>query len=159
MPSSDWRPSVADVGAILRARTKDTTGTELGTFTADTRPTAAEVELIIAQALSDVELEVGEELPDRLHDTARRTVALGAAVTIELSYWPEQVALGRSPYAQLLALYQGSAGHPGALARLTAALAETGTDGAGDESPFGDHPVMHSFPADAGGVVGWGTRW
>ena len=35
MATSDWAPSVADVG-VLRARTKDRYGNELGTFNNDT---------------------------------------------------------------------------------------------------------------------------
>jgi hypothetical protein len=36
-------PSVLDVAALLRARTKDVNGVEVGTFTDDTRPTSSQV--------------------------------------------------------------------------------------------------------------------
>ena len=39
----DIMPSVADVGALLRVRTKDINGEEVGTFNDDTRPTSAQV--------------------------------------------------------------------------------------------------------------------
>jgi hypothetical protein len=42
MPSTiDIAPSVLDVAALLRARTKDSTGHEVGTFNDYTRPTRA----------------------------------------------------------------------------------------------------------------------
>lgn len=159
MPSSNYRPTVADVGAILRTRTKTATGDELGTFTADTRPTAVQVGLLIDQALGDVAIEVGEDIPEALWPAAKRVVALGAAVQVELTFFPEQIQPGRSPYPQLLALYEGSAGRPGALARLVAALGELGPDGAGDVGPSQDNAPAFSFPPDFGGLVGWGTRW
>lgn len=37
----DITPSVANVAALLRARTKDVNGDEIGTFNDDTRPTSA----------------------------------------------------------------------------------------------------------------------
>ena len=36
-------PSVADVAALLRGRTKDSNGVEVGTFNDDTRPTSSQV--------------------------------------------------------------------------------------------------------------------
>jgi hypothetical protein len=43
----DIAPSVADVAALLRARTKDVNGEEIGTFNDDTRPTSAQVLTLI----------------------------------------------------------------------------------------------------------------
>lgn len=37
----DIAPSVLDVAALMRARTKDSNGIEVGTFNDDTRPTSA----------------------------------------------------------------------------------------------------------------------
>lgn len=102
-----WAPTVADVGALLHARTKDSSGNELGTFTANTRPTDTQVSELIDQAVDDVITAIGQSLtisPDT-YDTASKVAALGAAMLVELSFFPEQVGSGRSPYAQMLALY------------------------------------------------------
>jgi len=102
-----WAPTVADVGALLRARTKDSSGNELGTFTADTRPTDTEVTELIAQAVDDVVGAIGQSptIPPDTYDNAAKVAAVGAAMLVELSFFPEQVATGRSPYAQLQTLY------------------------------------------------------
>jgi hypothetical protein len=105
MPTSDWAPGVVNVGAILRARTKDRSQNEVGTFTADTRPTGDQVAVLIEQAVSDVVDVVGSDLPTPTWGSATYVAALSAAMQVELSYFPEQVGTGRSPYAQLKDLY------------------------------------------------------
>jgi len=102
-----WRPSVDDVAALIRARTKDASGTELGTFTDQTRPTDAEVEQLITNGVAKVAAAVGMwDLPDECLEEGRHLAAILAACEAELSFWPEQVRSDRSPYAQLWALYQ-----------------------------------------------------
>src|SRR5207244_4319034 len=54
-----WRPALDDVGALIRARTKDVNGNEVGTFNEDTRPTGALVEIIIDAAVADLIARVG----------------------------------------------------------------------------------------------------
>lgn len=87
-----WRPSIADVAALLRARTRDSDGNELGTFTDDgeTRPTAADVQTLIDHAVADVEGNIVGVLPARMYVTARMLAALGAALLVEGSYFAEQ---------------------------------------------------------------------
>ena len=97
------RPTVDDVAALLRARTKDSNGTEVGTFDDDTRPTATEVESHIDTAV----LLVGSRLPPThllpadLQGAIAGLVAYRAAMRIEKSYFPEQVRSDRSAYTQL----------------------------------------------------------
>jgi len=100
-------PSVTDVAVLIRARTKNQFGVELGTFTDSTRPSGAEVHSIIQQAATDVTGAVGEDFPDAFTDEVEALIALGAAMRIELSYYPEQVRSGRSPYPELKELYDG----------------------------------------------------
>lgn len=103
-----WRPSVAEVGALLRARTKDDGGNELGTFTAATRPTNAQVEYLISQATGHVASKVGttdELCTPELTSKARHVTVLYTALLIELTYFPEQVARNISPYSQHKVLY------------------------------------------------------
>lgn len=96
-------PDVADVGALLRYRTKDFSGNELGTFTTVTRPTGANVERLIAMSVEEVanncQITAGQ-IPIVLRRQGRTLAALGAAMLIELSY-PEQIASDRSAYDRL----------------------------------------------------------
>lgn len=142
LPSLDaaFYPLVSDVGAILRARTKSATGAELGTFTAETRPTYDQTVRLIASASKDVLNAVDDDIPVRLYNDAQDVIALGAALLVELSYFPEQVASGRSPYDQLKELYDMR------LSRLMTAVGrEDAEDATGDPGATGR--VSHSFPA------------
>jgi hypothetical protein len=98
--SLDIAPSVADVAALLRART----GSGAGTFNDDTRPTSAQVLAMIHKAEVHVRSVVGVEVPEVLQDAARSTVALATACLIELAYRPEQVRSTKSDYAERKAL-------------------------------------------------------
>ncbi len=102
-----------DVAALLRARTKDQLGNEVGRFlpasdTAgdpQTRPTAEQVQEQIDIARSLTRLDVGL-IPDGCMEGGETVVALLAALLVEQGYWPEQVQSERSAYDRLLALYQ-----------------------------------------------------
>jgi hypothetical protein len=117
MPVSDYTPTIDDVGALLRARTKDSDGEEIGTFTPTTRPTDTEVETLIGQAAGYMSLFVGDDTPQALWEEIGDVVSIRAAMTIELSYYPEQVASDRSAYAQYKLLWDEAVGtdpeHPG----------------------------------------------
>jgi hypothetical protein len=98
MPIDDFRPTVADVAALLRARTKDVNGEEVGTFNDDTRPTSAQVITLIERACADVQVATGVSPPPYLAEGARSAAAVGTACYIEKSYYPEQVRSDRSAY-------------------------------------------------------------
>ena len=103
-PVTDTGPSlrctVADVASHIRARTKDNNGNEVGTFTEVTRPTAAQCEEAITNAVRFVHSRVGH-VGDGCAELAREAVALGAAADIERSYFPEQSRTDRSVYTFL----------------------------------------------------------
>src|SRR5215831_10447937 len=101
-----WRPTVDDVAALIRARTKDASGNELGTFTAATRPTDAEVNQLITNGCAKVASVVGWTLPADAEHEARHLAAVWTAYEVEQSYWPEQVRTERSTALQLLGIYQ-----------------------------------------------------
>lgn len=105
-----WRPTVDDVAALIRARTKDASMNELGTFTDKTRPTDAEVEQLITNGCAKVATLVGWTLPADAEHEAQHLAALWTACEIELGYWPEQVRSERSPFAQLLAMFEYDVG-------------------------------------------------
>jgi len=116
-----YRPSVADVAALLRARTKDAEGREVGTFNDDTRPTGTDVELHIDAALSLVGIQVPADFPVTFTGAVSALVAYRAALRIEKSYFPEQVRSDRSAYEQLRQEYVDD------LQALTDALAASGS--------------------------------
>jgi hypothetical protein len=96
-----YTPTPTDVARLLRARTKDANGAEVGDWTDETRPTATDVADLIDQALGPVLARVGrleDPLLGDLLPAARHAVALGAACLVEKSYYPEQVNSERSAY-------------------------------------------------------------
>src|SRR5262245_674328 len=103
MSTTPGRPSVEQVAVIIRARTKDTNGNEVGTFDTDTRPTDVQVEEQIDASMALVGLRVGalDKVPQDLLPGHAEVVALEAACRIEKSYFPEQVRSDRSNYTQL----------------------------------------------------------
>jgi hypothetical protein len=96
----DITPTLLDVAALLRARTKDSAGYEGGTFNDDTRPTSAQVLTLIDQAVADVKAWLGPTPPAEIADAAKVAAALDTACLIELSYYPEQVQSNRSAYPE-----------------------------------------------------------
>lgn len=165
MPITDWAPNVRDVGAWVRARTKDIYGNELGTFNENTRPTGDEVAILINDTLDDLSTVIGVDVAEAFLSRARAVAALGSALSVELTYFPEQVAQGRSPYRELKELYDQRLGR--LLTALTASGAETNAPG-GSMSPYAnagkglanqepsvfDNPFVGPIPA-----VDWADRW
>lgn len=150
LPWSDWTPTLAAVGAFLRARTVDKDGNELGTFTANTRPTAAQVTDLLEQACPDVYGEVGA-VPEVLWPQARKVAALGTALLVELSYFPEQISANRSPYDTIKTLYDEG------LKRLAGGVGELAS---GDQLGSGDDPAMPVFGFGSGREdVAPGAEW
>jgi hypothetical protein len=98
-------PTVDDVAALIRARTKDNNGNEVGTFTADTRPTAAQAQEAIDHQVILLHTKVGAIGPG-CTSIATMAAAYGAAAEIELSYFPEQARTDRSPYTYLIARWE-----------------------------------------------------
>ena len=93
-----------DVAALLTARTKDSQGRELGTWTDDTRPTAAQVQTRIDIARALVKQGLGP-IPDKCMEGAETVVALLAALLCEAAFWPEQTNDNQSTYPRLHELY------------------------------------------------------
>lgn len=100
------RPTVAEIGALLRARTRsDATGAPIGTFTDATNPTGDQVEEFIDGALSEIRLRLPDDLPDRLVPFARRVISLSAAMDVEVSLDPERANSNDNAYARLKERY------------------------------------------------------
>jgi hypothetical protein len=117
------RPSVAEVGAILRARTA-VLGVEIGTFDARTRPTDVQVDSYIDGAVDEVSLRLPTDLPDgQLRRFARRVIALRTAMAIEIAHDPDRTNADDSPYQHLKELFDSG------LVALLDAAADAGTGG------------------------------
>lgn len=100
-----YLPSLAEVGARLRNRTRDDGGNLVGTFNANTEPTGPQANHLIQIAATDVADVIGVSLDESLYQTARSAVSLRAAMLIELTYFDDQVQTGRSPYQQLKEMF------------------------------------------------------
>jgi hypothetical protein len=111
MPSSDYRPSIDDIGARMYARTLDANGKRYGTFTAITTPNAAAVDALIDDALATVEAAVGGNIDGGFLTTAKACVIWNTAMLIELSYFPESTESGDSAYKAYQERYEDMLKH------------------------------------------------
>lgn len=153
MPDSFPIETSADaVAAILRTRTKDDDGNESGVFSADTRPTLAQVEEILAEAKRVVVSAIGTDEPceQDLADTAATLAHQRAVLMIELSYFPEQINTNRSPYDQIKSLYDQD------IKSLVEAVAERCGTGIGEPGVSGQLPLW-DYPNSR--PMGMGTVW
>jgi hypothetical protein len=162
----DDYPTLDDVGAILRARTQDDHDDELGTFTDDTRPTADEVNKLIAQAGLPVYTATGRlddltcSMKDQVQESAKYWVAMLTAMLIELTYFPEQVRSDRSAYAFYKEMWDDEITGFSSLidAVKECREGELEPDTPGEEGGTPPDPSW-AFPEDVGGMVGWQTRF
>jgi hypothetical protein len=164
-----WPATPDDVAALLRARTQDSSDEELDTWTDDTRPTLSEVERLLFMAQSIVLGSTGPlnsevltcSTADDIMTQAATTVALLAAMLVELSYFPEQVQSSRSAYEQYRDLFWGPDGKSGMVGDLVEAVRECIEGGVTPDPAGGEGSTRAAwgFPVDRGGLVGWHTRW
>jgi len=101
-------PSLELVAAVLRARTKDNMGVELGTWTANTRPTDEQVTEMMNMAALDLFPCTGAigALEELFWEPVSALIALYTAALAELSHKPEQVNADRAVYDELMELYR-----------------------------------------------------
>lgn len=157
VPTSGYVPSIEEVAKLVRARTKarGSGGREVGTFDDTTRPTGDDVTGLILNAVDEVLGKVQEpEAGTAYERRVRGAIALYTAMLVELSFYPEQVERGQSPYASYEKLYES---------RIKALIAEGETgevQGEGDgEGGGGSADASWWFPEDAGGLIGWSSHW
>lgn len=96
------RASLADIGALMHART-NVMGSEIGTFTDQTKPTGVQVEDLITRSDSEVRARIGQVPPVALYPAVRSLIALRTAMLIEASYFPES---SDDAYQRFRELYQ-----------------------------------------------------
>jgi len=143
-----YMPTLSEVGALVRARTKDSNGKELGTFSSDTRPTASVVMELVQAAARDIISSVDYDIPVEAWDLVRNVIAHGAAMRVELTLFPEQVRIGRSNYTELKELYDEM------LARLVAAVSRESAEEISGETTLSPLMPQGSFPEP----TDWMTR-
>jgi hypothetical protein len=159
-PTSDvnYRPTVSEVANLLLSRTVDDHGNRQNTFNSLTTPNGSETYDLIQDTISEAYPYFGTTIPDApgadpdiLRRAASRVIAYGTAALIELTHFPEQVASGTSPYKEYRAIFEMQ------LEKLGKTITDIDTDDDDDIGPGSG--VEFNFPADAGGMVGWGSRW
>lgn len=162
-PSPIWDlPTVDDIGAMLRARTQDNDDQELGTFTADTRPTDEEVERLIGQAATVVYNSTGDlsgltcANADMIREGAKYLISVLACCLVELSYFPEQVRSNRSAFQEYYDIFTNeTTGMPQLVQAVDECRGGEVEPGGGDSAGR----ASWDFPIDLGGLVGWQTKW
>lgn len=135
---------VASVGALLRARTVDTRGVEVGTFTDITNPTYDQVLELMDQAARDIDTEISPDLidfprPETIKPLARSLLVLRTAMLIELDFPDSPV------YDRLEKTYDK---------RLPSLVKASEQAGDGDQPGSADDELMpvYSFPTLPVGV-------
>lgn len=142
-------PSVQDVADLVRARTRDDVGQEVGTFTEATRPTGEAVERLIAQEAALVGLRTGNldalACPDTasVHLGIATVIAKRVAAIIEASYRPDELAEGRT----VADFYEGSQEDDLAAAEAAAAACRAWTSDDEDAGTDAKSPVGFFPPA------------
>lgn len=105
-----WRPTVAEIAALLAQRPGDSAGVAQTSFGVDTVPTATQVATIIGQVQGEVIAETGD-MPAELvvvpvagdplsASPAGNVVALGAAARVERQFFPDLQSFGTSVASQ-----------------------------------------------------------
>jgi hypothetical protein len=155
-----FAPTVGEVAALLHARTTQRGGSEVGTFTSTSRPTADQVEGMIRQASSLVLASTGSmptlnDCPDapNIISAVRTLIAMRATLFIEPSLWPEQIVAGVSPYTAMREQYEAE------VPRVVDAIRdcrESGEVEPGEGGEGGPADASYWFPPGAGyDVVVW----
>lgn len=88
-----WAPTLAQVAALIPTRTREigVSNEYQATFTEDTQPTAAEVNILIGYACVWAEAAVGSPVMTSIQSALTFAAALRAAYAVELAY-PERDA-------------------------------------------------------------------
>ena len=99
MPVSDYKPTIDEISARIKSRTLETiSGKRIGTFNANTNPTADEVGTFIEDALSEVGARVGQDLDQGYWAAAKFAAIMHVCSSIELSLFPESTDESASAY-------------------------------------------------------------
>lgn len=135
-----WAPTLQQVGTYIPTRTREigVSNTYVGTFTANTYPTATQVTALIDDACVWAAQPAGTPIATDAHDSLRLAATLWAAYRVELAY-PERDA-DVAVYERLLTEAEA--------ARTEAARVNraAGGGGATDEEGRPDVLAQYQFP-------------
>lgn len=156
-PPPPYRPTVEQVAAIVRSRTRGaasrdaTIAGEQGTFTATTRPTYLQVQELIDVAVGDIAGMMRGRTPCTpvLETAAGSAAAYLAAQLVEVSYYSEQTTDETTAFKALDSLRKDAA--KAVAESVIAQCPLTAPDGSIAGAPTGRTPVYER--------LGWGTRW
>jgi len=156
-PSPPYRPTVEQVAAIVRSRTRGaasrdaTVAGEQGTFTTTTRPTYQQVQELIDVAVGDIAGMMRGRTPCTpvLETAAGSAAAYLAAQLVEVSYYSEQTTDETTAFKALNSLRKDSAKAVAEAVITQCPL--TAPDGSVVGSPVGRTPVFERTT--------WSTRW
>jgi len=105
--SDDWRPTVAEVGSRLDARTL-AGGQRQGTFNEDTIPTGAQVEGLIDDAVAIVAASVGVDVPEAVWPAAKYASICRVAMAVERGFYPSKSDDAEATYQNWLGEYSAA---------------------------------------------------
>lgn len=107
----NWRPTVDEVAALIRARTVDENGKEVGTFNNKTTPSYEQADELVDKAVEDLYPIFKSTVPDApvppnaspeaYREAVSALAAARAALLVELTHFGKEVAQGNSPYKQM----------------------------------------------------------
>ena len=104
VPIDQVSPTVKDVAVLEHTRTVDSGGEEIGDFTSDTRPTDADVTLLIGQAVVIILDQLDVQVPPALYPAIKEAATLETAILVESSFFREQMNEGSvSMYSTIVA--------------------------------------------------------
>lgn len=136
-PPPSVMPTTADVATVIMSYAKDGVGAYVGDFTTDTIPTAAQVNRIAAQVAEDVFADIDTDIPEESWGAVRTLIAIGTAMRVVLSFYPEAASGPRSPYDNIKTLYDQQ------MLRVEKSLLREQTELISGEQGA---PVLYSFP-------------
>lgn len=161
MPSSDYTPTLTDIGTVTRTRTRDQFGAELGTFSDDTYPSGDSVNTLIQNAVGYIEgfaAAGGVEIGDGCAGNAKSAIVYRVAFSIELGFYPEQITGDHSPYDNFKDLYESAINQ---LARCLGIPEPDDSTGNGGNDQNDDETAIaqFGFPTRVLGMTAWMEGW
>jgi hypothetical protein len=148
MSTPAYIPTKEEVAALILSRTKDNFGHELGTFTADTRPTNTQADELTEMATNDVTTEFDTDLPTEAMPYVKEAIALRAAMLIERSYYSEQINSNHSAYNALREDYERLMGDGDTIGVIARAIEREAQEELTGEVPMTNNPSYSFPPAD-----------
>lgn len=111
MPTTDYAPTIEEIGSRLSARTLDSNGKRRGTFNDVTSPTGTQVDELIEDAVADVSAAIGANIDNEYWKMAKAACISYTCMSIEIGYFPESVNDTGSAYNAFKMRYDAQIGH------------------------------------------------